>query len=178
MKMVGNRLKIIIQQTGVYQLEFSRDSDIVNFIINYLVAEFLFFVGTSIIIVFKVLFNLDVGELLQGTFIGSTVTGLFTEAFSQEQIAWIFNNLLLWWINVFLALFSSLLLISGFFALAILLPLGVDVFSGSNAIAAEAMPVGILFLLCWGILPLMYIVRSSWINWFQKLKTKISPAPV
>ncbi len=156
----------------------NRDSDIVNLIINYLIAEVLFFVGSFIIIIFKVVFNLNMGELLQGTFIGSAATGLFTDAFSPEQVQWIINNILLWWINVFLALFSSLLLISGFFALGILLPLGVDVFSGRNAIAAEAMPIGILFLLCWGILPLTYVIRSTWIGWFNKLKTKISPAPV
>jgi hypothetical protein len=142
------------------------------------VAEILFFIGSFILILFKVVFNLDMGELLQGTFIGSAATGLFTEAFSQAQINWILNNILLWWINAFLALFSSLLLISGFFALAILLPLGIDVFSGGNPIAVEAMPVGILFLLCWGFLPMMYVVRSTWVGWYQKLRTKFSPTPV
>jgi hypothetical protein len=155
-------------------LALKRDSDLVNFVINYLIAEALFFIGTMILVIVKIVTSVNMEELLVGTFLGTSSEGLFTEAFSTAQMNWIFNNLFLWWINIFLAFFSSLLLIIGFFALAILLPLGVDIFSGGNPIHPEAMPIGFLFMVFWGVFPLTYIVRSSWISLFKKVTNKFS----
>lgn len=156
-------------------MEIKRDSDLVKFIINYVIAEFLFFVGTGILIVIKIVFSLDMDEVLEGTFIGPASSGVFTEAFSPQQIDWIISNLLVWWLNMFIAYFNSLLLISGLFAVAILVPLNVRIFEGPNAIQIEAMPVGFLFLIFWGIFPILYIVRSTFINWGNKIKALISP---
>ncbi|MHA1967052.1 MAG: hypothetical protein ACW964_04535 [Candidatus Hodarchaeales archaeon] len=157
-------------------MELKRDSDFVNFLINFFIAEALFFIGSTILVIVKMIFSLDMETLLEGTFLGSSSSGLFSEAFSPEQINWISTNIFLWWINIFIALFSSLLLIIGFFAVAILLPLGVDIFSGGNPIAVESMPLGFLFLFCWGIFPLLYVVRSTWIGWFEKIQKKFSPS--
>ena len=155
-------------------MALKRDSDLVNFVKNYLIAEALFFIGTMILVIVKIVTSLNMEELLSGTFLGSSSAGLFTEAFSATQIDWIVNNLFLWWVNIFLTFFSSLLLIIGFFALAILLPLGVDIFSGGNPIAVESMPIGFLFVIFWGIFPLSYLLRTSWINLLKKVRNKFS----
>ena len=146
-------------------MEFNRDSDLYAFAKNYIIAEILFFIGTGILIVFKMMFDLDITSLLEGTFLGTQSNGLFTAAGSPEQMDWIMSNILGWPISAFLALFSSLLLIAGFVVLAILIPLQIDVFSGSNAITPEALPVGVMFLLCWGFFPVFYIMRSTFIGW-------------
>ena len=127
-----------------------------------------------VLVIVKIVTSVDMEELLSGTFLGSSSAGLFTEAFSAAQVDWIINNLFLWWVNIFLAFFSSILLLLGFFALAILLPLGVDIFSGGNPIAVEAMPIGFLFMVCWGIFPLSYLLRSSWINLLKRVTNKFS----
>ena len=54
-------------------------------------------------------------------------------------------------------------------ALGILIPLQVDVFTGGNAINAEALPVGLMFLICWGLIPMLYIMRSSFIGFFKRI---------
>jgi hypothetical protein len=152
-------------------VDFSRDSNLLRFIVTYIISEILFFIGTGILIVFKVFFSIDMPEIMQGTFLGPASQGLFTEAFSTSQMNWITNNLVLWPINTFLTFYSSLLLISGFFALAILLPLQIEIFEGPNSIPAEAIPIGFLFLLCWGILPTFYILRSSLINFGSRIRS-------
>jgi len=160
---------------GDTQLELKRDSDLVKFFINYFIAELLFFVGTGILVIIKMVFSLNMDDILEGTFIGPASSGVFQEAFSPAQIDWIFTNLLIWWMNMFIALFNSLLLITGVFAVTILVPLDVRIFEGPNAIQIEAMPVGFLFLVFWGIFPILYIVRSTFFNWGNKIKRLISP---
>lgn len=161
-------------------LRINRESDWYQFIVNYIIAEILYFIGTGILVVTKIIFSLNMEELTNGTFLGGASSGLFTEALSPEQVDWIVNALLLWPINVLITLFSSLLLVAGFFALIILVPLqtfveNLDIFEGANAISPAAMPVGFLFLICWGAIPLAYILRSSWIGVFSSLKNKIIP---
>lgn len=151
-------------------MELKRNSTLVGFLINYIAAEILFFIGSAILIIYKMSFELDMEDILTGTFLGNSSTGLFTAAFSPEQIDWLMSNAILWPVNVFLALFSSLLLLSGFFALAILLPLGVDVFTGNNSVDARAIPVGIMFLLCWGIFPCLYMLRRTVFGWGNRIK--------
>jgi hypothetical protein len=154
-------------------LELKRDSNLFNFFKHYFISEILFFIGTGILIIIKMIFSLDMGEIMEGTFVGPASVDIFTEAFSQAQIDWLFQNLLLWWVNVFLAFFTSLLLLTGFFALAILLPLNIRIFEGPNAITAEAIPIGLLYLICWGIFPTLYIVRSTFIDWGVKIKNRV-----
>jgi len=151
-------------------MRFKRDSTLVSFLINYIAAEILFFIGSGILVIFKMSFELDMEDILTGTFLGKSSTGLFTSAFSDTQIDWLISNIILWPINVFLALFSSLLLLSGFFALAILIPLQIEVFTGINAIDARAIPVGVMFLICWGLIPCLYIMRNTFFGWGNKIK--------
>ena len=63
---------------------------------------------------------------------------------------------------------------SGFLAviITILLP-GVDIFSGTNPVDPMALVAGVLFLLAWGILPLLWFVRGSIIEPFTKIKNRI-----
>ncbi|PWI47316.1 hypothetical protein CEE45_12540 [Candidatus Heimdallarchaeota archaeon B3_Heim] len=151
-------------------MEFKRDSTLVRLLFNYLIAEILFFIGSGILVIYKMSFELDMEDLLTGTFLGSSSLGLFTEGLGSTQIDWLTTNLFLWPVNVFFALFSSLLLLAGFFALAILIPLQVDVFTGGNAIDARAVPVGIMFLICWGLFPCLYMIRSTFLDWGSKIK--------
>lgn len=162
-------------------LKINRESDWFNFAVNYLIAEILFFVGTGILVIAKVVFSLDMGNLTRGTFLGGASSGLFTEAFSPEQITWISNAILIWPLDVLITFFSSLLLVAGFFAVIILVPLqpfveNLNIFEGANAISPAALPVGFLFLICWGIVPLSYFLRSSWKGWLRSMKNKITPS--
>jgi hypothetical protein len=77
-------------------VELNRNSDLFVFAKNFIIAEILFFIGTGALIAYKMMFQLDIPELLEGTFLGSQSTGLFTEAGSPEQINWISTNLLGW----------------------------------------------------------------------------------
>ncbi|MCK5346699.1 MAG: hypothetical protein KAR20_24995 [Candidatus Heimdallarchaeota archaeon] len=158
-------------------MEFKRDSDLYAFAKNYIIAEILFFLGTGILIVFKMMFDLDIHSLLKGTFLGTQSNGLFAAAGSPEQVDWIMTNILGWPVSAFLALFSSLLLIAGFAALAILIPLQIDVFTGTNAISAEALPVGLMFLICWGFFPMLYITRSTYIGWAKSFTRIFTGSP-
>lgn len=158
-------------------MPIKHDSSLVRFFINYLAMEILFFIGSGILAIYKMTFDVEMNEILAGTFLNSSSAGLFTTAFSPSQVNWILSNILLWPINVFLALFSSLLLLSGFFALAILIPLQIDVFSGANAINSEAISVGIMFLICWGIIPCLYIMRNTFYGWGGRIKGVFSNSP-
>ncbi|NHJ40747.1 hypothetical protein [Candidatus Hodarchaeum mangrovi] len=149
----------------------NRNSDIVRFIVNFVIAEILFFIGTAFLGVSKMLFNINMIEVLEGSFLGDATQGLWTAAFSTNQITWLFNNLFLWWVNVLLAIFNSLLLGLGLIALMILVPLGIPIFEGpnapQNAIAIESMPVGFLFLFFWVIFPFLFILRTTWYDWIK-----------
>ncbi|MHA1975040.1 MAG: hypothetical protein ACTSW1_18765 [Candidatus Hodarchaeales archaeon] len=168
-------------------VELKRDSDLAKFLLNYLVAEVLFFVGTGILVTTKAIFAInDIDKLLEGSFLGDATNGLWGQAFSQEQINWIISNISgTWLINVFLALFSSLLLVAGFLAVVILVTVStlfdpsIKIFEGpgapKNAIPAEAMPLGFLFLFCWGLIPTLFMVRSTWIGYLSRIKNIFVP---
>ena len=149
-------------------MRIKRDSDWFVFIKNYIIAEILFFIGTGLLILMKMAYNLDVPGLLSGTFLGNSVVGLFGVALDQAQQDWIFSAIIIWPIHMFIAFLSSLLLLAGILALAILIPLQVEVFTGPNAIDALAIPVGLAFFIAWGIFPILYVVRSSITGFFKK----------
>jgi len=168
-------------------VELKRDSDLVRFLLNYLIAEFLFFIGTGILVTVKAAFAInDIDKLLEGSFLGGATNGLWGEAFSEAQIDWVISNIFTWWVNVFLALFSSLLLVAGFLAVVVLvlfstfLDPSIKIFEGpgapKNAIPAEAMPLGFLFLFCWGIIPTLFMIRSTWMGYFGKIKNIFIPS--
>ena len=125
----------------------------------------------------KMMYNLDIPGLLAGTFLDSSIEGLFGQAFDTAQQEWILSAIIMWPLHMLIAFLSSLLLIAGIVALAILIPLGIDVFTGPNAIQALAIPVGVAFFICWGIFPTLYIMRSSFINYGKRISRIFNGAP-
>jgi len=74
-------------------VEINRNSDIVRFVINFVISTILFFIGTVFLGISKRIFNLNMIEVLEGSFLGDATQGLWNAAFSNKEITRIFNNL-------------------------------------------------------------------------------------